>query len=197
MPSRVIRCKHKTSGCDSDSGCAEHVWQGSCKFLQWGPPGSGDYRALPLRRSWRRRRPRAGSALHWLMQVVFQWGPPGSNGALPLPAQLEAASKGKERRAAQAELDRAQARLAKYQERLGGGAGAAGEGTPRVEVGCLEEVIGKMEADTDGEWGNVMFIPKGARQGVMHQQLLLLRCFVMLLWPSRLPCMRWWREDTA
>ena len=76
--------------------------------------------------------------------------------------QLEGASKGKERKAAQAELDKAQARLAKYQGRLSGA--GAGEGTPRVEVGCLEEVIGKMEADTDGEWGNVMFIPKGARQ---------------------------------
>lgn len=49
-----------------------------------------------------------------------------------------------------------------------------------MEVGCLEEVIGKMEADTDGEWGNVMFIPKGARQPscmlLVCAQMPLARC---------------------
>lgn len=34
---------------------------------------------------------------------------------------------------------------------------------PRVDVGSLEEVIAKMEADKMGDiWGDVMFIPPGA-----------------------------------
>lgn len=32
----------------------------------------------------------------------------------------------------------------------------------QVEVGSLEEVIGKMQADANGEWASVMFIPSGA-----------------------------------
>lgn len=32
----------------------------------------------------------------------------------------------------------------------------------QVEVGSLEEVIGKMQADSSGEWASVMFIPAGA-----------------------------------
>ena len=33
---------------------------------------------------------------------------------------------------------------------------------PRVDVGSLEEVIVKMEADRKGEWSDVMFVPAGA-----------------------------------
>jgi hypothetical protein len=73
--------------------------------------------------------------------------------------QLEAAPKGKERKAAQAELDKAEARLSKYKGRLS--AMHSSETAPKVEVGCLEEVISRMEADVDGEWGSVMFIPAG------------------------------------
>jgi len=36
-------------------------------------------------------------------------------------------------------------------------------GLRQVEVGSLEEVIGKMQADASGEWASVMFIPAGAR----------------------------------
>ncbi|CAL5227100.1 g10006 [Coccomyxa viridis] len=75
-------------------------------------------------------------------------------------ATLEGASKGKQRKAAQAELDRAEARLAKYQHRIS--TGQHGDGLPKVEVGCLEEVLSRMAVDQDGSWGSVMFIPKGA-----------------------------------
>lgn len=74
--------------------------------------------------------------------------------------QLEAASKGKERKAAQTEVDIAQAKLTKYKSRLS--AMTSSETAPKVEVGCLEEVINRMEADTEGEWGSVMFIPAGS-----------------------------------
>ena len=30
---------------------------------------------------------------------------------------------------------------------------------PRVDVGSLEEVISRMEADETGEWGDVVFVP--------------------------------------
>ena len=36
---------------------------------------------------------------------------------------------------------------------------------PRVDVGCLEEVIVKMEQDDKGEWGDVLFIPAGSLGG--------------------------------
>ncbi len=103
----------------------------------------------------------------------------------PCP-QLEAAPRGKERKAAQAELERASARLAKYRGRsLGGGGGNGGaDGVPRVEVGCLEEVIGKMEADTSGEWGSVMFIPKGA--AAAGDPLACMRLLPCSLWRNGL-----------
>lgn len=72
--------------------------------------------------------------------------------------QLEAA-KGKERKAAQAEVDKAVAKVARYQERLS--SVKSSETLPKVEIGCLEEVISKMESDSEGEWSSVMFIPKG------------------------------------
>lgn len=30
---------------------------------------------------------------------------------------------------------------------------------PRVDVGSLEEVIGRMEQDDKGDWGDVVFVP--------------------------------------
>lgn len=73
--------------------------------------------------------------------------------------QLAKAAKGKERKAAQAELDKAQVRVQRYAERISSGPPAA---LPKVEVGCLEEVIAKMEMDSSGDWGNVMFVPAGS-----------------------------------
>lgn len=32
---------------------------------------------------------------------------------------------------------------------------------PRVDLGSLEEVLGRMEADARGEWADVLFIPSG------------------------------------
>jgi hypothetical protein len=34
-----------------------------------------------------------------------------------------------------------------------------------VDVGCLEEVIVKMEQDEKGEWADVLFIPPGSLAG--------------------------------
>lgn len=42
---------------------------------------------------------------------------------------------------------------------------------PQVDVGCLEEVIVKMEADKKGEWGDVMFVPAGALGTGPQEQL--------------------------
>ena len=59
---------------------------------------------------------------------------------------------------AQAEADKAQERLTKYSTRL---KEVKNDGLPKVEVGTLEEVLKKMEKDTDGTWDELMFIPPG------------------------------------
>ena len=51
--------------------------------------------------------------------------------------QLDAASKGRQRKAAAAELDRAEARLAKYQHRIS--TGQSGDGLPKVR--CLAVLV--------------------------------------------------------
>ena len=33
---------------------------------------------------------------------------------------------------------------------------------PRVDVGCLEEVLSRMEGDDKGEWSDVVFVPPAA-----------------------------------
>ena len=60
---------------------------------------------------------------------------------------------------AQAEADKAEERLAKYTARL---EEVKNDGLPKVEVGTLEEVLTKMENDTDGTWDEIMFVPPGA-----------------------------------
>ena len=60
---------------------------------------------------------------------------------------------------AQAEVEKAQARLAKYTARL---EDVKSDGFPKVEVGTLEELLTKMENDTKGTWNKVMFVPPGA-----------------------------------
>lgn len=59
---------------------------------------------------------------------------------------------------AQAEVNKAQDRLDKYSARL---TQVKSDGLPKVEVGTLEEVLTKMESDTEGTWEEVMFIPPG------------------------------------
>ena len=59
---------------------------------------------------------------------------------------------------AQAEVNKAQDRLDKYSARL---TQVKSDGLPKVEVGTLEEVLTKMEHDTEGTWEEVMFIPPG------------------------------------
>lgn len=80
------------------------------------------------------------------------------------------APRGKERRAAQAELEQAKARVKRYTERSGQ---PPAKPPPKVEVGCLEEVIAKIEADVTGDWGNVMFIPAGSvtSKALLEQEL--------------------------
>ena len=75
-----------------------------------------------------------------------------------LLVQVENAQSKKARAKAQAEADKAQERLAKYSARL---EEVRNEGGPKIEVGSLEEVLTKMEKDTDGTWDEVMFIPPG------------------------------------
>lgn len=68
--------------------------------------------------------------------------------------ELAGASKNK-RKAVQSRVDDAKLRFDRYTERLANG------DKPKVEVGCLEEVLVRMENDED-EWGQVMFVPSGA-----------------------------------
>jgi hypothetical protein len=89
--------------------------------------------------------------------------------------ELDAAS-GEQQKAVQVRVDAAAARVEKYMRRVaeeaaGGGSGGGGgndggkvggDGRPRVEVGCLEEVLVRMEHDDKGEWGEVMFVPAGS-----------------------------------
>ncbi|KAK9824436.1 hypothetical protein WJX72_010245 [[Myrmecia] bisecta] len=75
-------------------------------------------------------------------------------------------SKGRgERKAAQADVSKASARLEKYVKRID--ELSIKTSKPKVEVGCLEEVISKMELDDDnGDWGTVMFVPPGTITGL-------------------------------
>lgn len=76
--------------------------------------------------------------------------------------QVQDAHNKKSRAKAQAEADKAQERLAKYSARL---EEAKNDSGPKIEVGSLEEVLTKMEKDTDGTWDEVMFIPPGGTGG--------------------------------
>jgi uncharacterized protein YdcH (DUF465 family) len=75
--------------------------------------------------------------------------------------QLEDAQSRDARKQAQAAVNKAADRLKKYDVRLGELAAA---GPPKVEVGCLEEVLAKMESDTRNEWSDVMFVPPNSIQ---------------------------------
>lgn len=72
--------------------------------------------------------------------------------------QLEEAE-GESRSEAQERVDEASTRLQKYSKQLEVARSAA---LPKVEVGSLEEVITKMENDTQGDWNSVMFVPAGS-----------------------------------
>ncbi len=80
-------------------------------------------------------------------------------------AQVEAhnSADARAKRAAQKKADAAAKRVAKYEAQLADA--TAKKSLPRVDVGCLEEVIVKMEADNKGEWGDVLFVPAGALGG--------------------------------
>ena len=78
----------------------------------------------------------------------------------------EEAAKAKEARAkkaAQKKVEGAQKRVSKYEQQLK--EATAKKALPRVDVGSLEEVIVKMEADDKGEWSDVLFVPAGALDG--------------------------------
>lgn len=80
-------------------------------------------------------------------------------------AQTEAqsAAEGRLKKAAERKADAAFKRVQKYERQLV--EATAKKSLPRVDVGCLEEVIVKMEADNKGEWGDVLFVPAGALNG--------------------------------
>ncbi|KAL4446206.1 hypothetical protein ABPG77_003013 [Micractinium sp. CCAP 211/92] len=72
-------------------------------------------------------------------------------------SELAAAASDRERKAAQRKAEQAEQRLKKYEQRLA--EVAAQQKLPRVDVGSLEEVISRMEADEKGDWGDVVFVP--------------------------------------
>ena len=73
--------------------------------------------------------------------------------------QVSEATDDSSRARAEAEVDKAQARIDKYNERLADGPDSA---PLSIEVGSFEEVLTKMEKDKDGAWDDVMFVPPGA-----------------------------------
>lgn len=76
------------------------------------------------------------------------------------PLQVRKADGKKSKEKAQAEADKAQERLDKYSARMTD----LKVDLPEVQVGTLEELLYKMELDTEGNWDEVMFIPPGATQ---------------------------------
>ena len=72
--------------------------------------------------------------------------------------QLKEAKGKNERKAALGAVDKASEQVEKYKKKL---EETSKIGRPKIEVGCLEEVITKMESDTKGDWSEVMFIPAG------------------------------------
>lgn len=70
--------------------------------------------------------------------------------------ELLAAMSDRERKAAQRKTDQAGQRLQKYEQRLA--ESVASLKLPKVDVGSLEEVIGRMEHDEKAEWGDVVFV---------------------------------------
>lgn len=72
--------------------------------------------------------------------------------------QMQEAQSKSSKAKAQAEMANAQERLERYNERLNE---VKSDSLPKVEVGTLEEVLTKMENDTEGKWAEVMFIPPG------------------------------------
>lgn len=85
--------------------------------------------------------------------------PANGNTYTQMLMQVQHAQNKKAKAKAQADADKAQERLAKYSARL---EEVRNESGPKVEVGSLEEVLTKMEKDTDGTWDEVMFIPPGS-----------------------------------
>lgn len=74
--------------------------------------------------------------------------------------ELQGASGDRAKKAAQKKVEAATKRLETYEKRLADA--TAKKAPPRVDVGSLEEVLAKMEADDKGEWGDVLFVPAGA-----------------------------------
>ena len=77
--------------------------------------------------------------------------------------EISAAAEGRAKKAAQKKAEAAKRRVVKYEQQLADA--TAKKSMPRVDVGCLEEVITKMEADDKGEWSDVLFVPAGSLQG--------------------------------
>lgn len=73
--------------------------------------------------------------------------------------EVAAAQDARTKKSAEKKADAAKKRLEKYEQRLTDA--TAKKKLPRVDVGCLEEVIVKMEVDEKGEWNDVMFVPAG------------------------------------
>jgi glycosylphosphatidylinositol transamidase (GPIT) subunit GPI8 len=74
--------------------------------------------------------------------------------------ELNGASGDRAKKTAQKKVEAATKRLETYEKRLVDA--TAKKAPPRVDIGSLEEVLAKMEADEKGEWGDVLFVPAGA-----------------------------------
>jgi hypothetical protein len=82
-------------------------------------------------------------------------------------AEAKVASDARAKRAAERKAEAAAKRVEKYEKRLKDATGE--KKLPRVDVGCLEEVIVKMETDDKNEWSDVMFVPPGAITSAIDQ----------------------------
>ena len=104
------------------------------------------------------------TALHSFICSFTSWTPflsavtPVTRAVLLL-VQLEGAAEGEPKAHAQKGVDEATSRMAKFSKQL---EDLRSSSLPKVEVGSLEEVISKMENDTQGDWNSVMFVPTGS-----------------------------------
>lgn len=111
--------------------------------------------------------------MHLIVQSSDCWQLSSSGQALTALVYVQAsdATDDSSRAKAEAQVEKAQGRVAKYNERL---LDAQNNPPMQIEVGSFEDVLTGMENDTDGRWDNVMFVPPGAakmmKEAEAHQR---------------------------
>ena len=100
--------------------------------------------------------PEASTEEHYPDKASFElhWTAPHAQAHL----QMDEASGRRGKRQARQDVEKAEERVRKYDERL---AAIGAAPLPSVEIGSLEEIIASMEADQSGTWSSVMFVPPG------------------------------------